>query len=241
MGSFWLEALTLGVASGLFFWARRLEGLHLGSLVEPVRVVAAVLIALVLLRVLVVEPFEGVGPSMMPTLAERSKVLVDKSAYGWRLPGGLWVWRRSPPLPGDVVVFEGRNAQRREELLLKRVVAVPGDEVRVEGERVFVNGEPLEAAPEPEAMPAGAALEPWSASALGHPHRVYLKAGLHLPSPEIVTWQVPAGYVFVVGDNRVASYDSRDFGPVPQNRVIGRVIGVWRNGDLERVDIPGIP
>lgn len=236
MTSFWLELFTLGASAGLFFWARRLEGLGLLSLVTPVRTSATVLLTLVMLRLLVIEPFEGVGPSMMPTFAEHSKVLVDKSAYGWRLPGGLWVWRRASPSPGQVVVLEGQNAHNHRELLLKRVVAVGGDEVRIEGERIFVNGQALEAAPEPLPQGASASLVPWSAQVVGHAHRVFLKAGFHADSSEVVTWKIHPGYVFVVGDNRAASYDSRDFGPIARDKVVGRVIGVWRNGHLSAVD-----
>lgn len=236
MTSFLLELVALLGAVGLFGWARRLEGMNLLSLVIPVQLAATLLLTLVVLRVVVVEPFEGVGPSMLPTFSEHSKVLVDKSAYGWRLPGGWWVWRRSTPAPGQVVVLEGQNARQQEELLLKRVVAVGGDEVRIVGEHIFVNGVALEAMPEPVSGEEPAPLVTWSAQVLGHPHRVLLKAGVHGPATEVVTWKINPGYVFVVGDNRVASYDSRDFGPVAQNKVLGQVVGAWRNGKLTAVD-----
>ena len=241
MGGFWLELLGLLTAGGMFAWSWRLDGMRLSAWVFPVQVSATVLLTLVLIRLAALEPFEGIGPSMQPTFPEHSKVLVNKSAYGWRLPGGWWVWRRATPLPGQVVVLEGRNARSQSEYLLKRVIAVGGDEVRIEGDHLFVNGEALEASPDPSPLPANAGLVAWSAQVLGHPHKVFLKAGQHPRSSEVVTWKVHPGYVFVLGDNRAYSYDSRDFGPVAEKKVLGQVVGVWKDGRLAAVDGPVFP
>lgn len=191
-------------------------------------------------RMWVVEPFEGYGPSMRPTLAHESTILVDKSAYGWRLPVlEWWVWKRRAPQPGEVVILKSPLEDGRAPWLVKRVVAQGGDVVRVEGERVFVNDVPLERAPPPgRPLPSSFLTNVWMAETMGHRHRVWLQESLHVPSSHIVTWEVPPGYVFLVGDNRRDSLDSRVFGPVPASSVIGQVFAVWEARSLRRVDTP---
>lgn len=236
MSSSLIEWLAFAVACLLAFDSWRWERLGRPELERKARLAAATVAFFLGLRLFVVEPFHGVGPSMQPTLPEQSVLLVDKSAFGWRLPGlEGWLWRRAAPRPGEVVV--ARVAiNGADELILKRVVAVGGDRVRVEGERVFVNDQPLEwgALEAPEATGAGG--QAWEANVLGHVHRVWLKENVHRLSTEIVTWDVPEGHVFLVGDNRQASHDSRRFGPLPEHALLGRVFSVWRDGRFSGVD-----
>lgn len=224
----WVELLSCALVLGCFFYSKQLEEQGLGQLEARVRLVGATVFFLVLVRAFVLEPFHGQGPSMLPTLPSQSLVLVDKSAFGVRIPGtAAWVWRRASPQPGEVVVARAPDSP---DWLLKRVVAVGGDEVRVEGERVFVNGKALEHAPSASMEPTAQSPWFWQAQVLGRSHRVLLKNNEFSPSPHIVTWQVPAGHVFLVGDNRLESLDSRAFGPIHSSEVMGRVAWVWADG-----------
>lgn len=233
MSSSLIEWLAFVVAVLLAVESWRWERRGLKDLERYARLGAACVAFLLGLRLFVFEPFVGVGPSMLPTLPERSVVFVDKSSFGVRLPGLSWRLFGSSPVPGDVVVASV-DLLGREESVLKRVVAIGGDEVRVEGERVFVNGLPVEEVeiqPSSEEAPAA-----WRAQLFGHEHLVFLKQKSYELSSEIVTWQVPEGYVFLVGDNRQASLDSRTFGPVPESQVLGKVFGLWRDGWFASLD-----
>jgi len=126
------------------------------------------------------------GPSMRPNLNWDQRVIVEKVTYG--LIHG--------PRRGDVVVI---NRPEEKTLLVKRVVALPGETVAVCGGQVFINGQPLE--------------EAWPVRPGG---------------PDYPRTRVPDGHVFVLGDNREESRDSRFFGPVPIEQVGGQVkLIVW--------------
>jgi signal peptidase I len=145
-------------------------------------VLALAVVAVVALRLFVLEPFRIPSDSMAPTLRPGDQVLVDKRAY-----------RDADPRRGDLAVF---RAPRTGEILLKRVVAVGGDTVGIEDGVLVVDGRrPREPYADPDAIDS-----------------VYF-------GPV----RVRRGTVFVLGDNRANSEDSRDFGAIPTGRLIGRV------------------
>lgn len=105
-------------------------------------VLLALLVALVL-RGLVIEPFKIPSPSMVPTLVVGDRLFVNKLSYGLRIPFTTrWLGHWSSPSRGEVIVFVYPRDPTKD--YIKRVVAVAGDRVRVEGREVFVNGSPLE-------------------------------------------------------------------------------------------------
>lgn len=154
---------------------------------EFLAVLGALLLLVLLLRTFVVEPRLILSNSMEPTLQSGDRLVMDKLSY-----------RFHPPRAGDIVVFVmPTEAQRPDGLplppALKRVIAVPGQQVEVREVQVFVDGNPLS--------------EPY----LKEPPR-YTWGPL----------QVPEGTLFVLGDNRNASSDSHDWGLLPQKNVLGR-------------------
>ena len=159
----------------------------------------ALLVALVLvvvvglgLRWLVAELFLVPSGSMEPTLNAGDHVLVDKLAY-----------RSGRPARGDLIVF---HRPRTGEIMLKRVVAVAGDQVGIEDGVLHVNGR--------------ARAEPFV------DHR-------QVDSVYFGPVGVPRGDVFVMGDQRGNSVDSREFGPVPVTRIVGRAeLRVWPPGRI---------
>ena len=154
-----------------------------------------------------VESFRVPSRSMEPAVLRGDFLFADKR-YNCR--GCKGRVRR-----GDIVVFS--NPNDRTLLFLKRVIALPGDRVRLDGRGVAVNGVPLAAS-------AAADDSAWTEAIGGRSWRVQWEGGYRFPALEL---EVPAGEVFVLGDNRATSVDSRDFGTVPMEDVIGHVRQVW--------------
>jgi signal peptidase I len=201
------------------------------------------LIALVL-RAFVVEAFEIPSGSMIPTLEIGDRVVVTKFSYGVRLPftdAALMRW--SSPQRGDVVVFS--DPDRRIDLI-KRVVAVGGDTIEVKNDVLYVNGRPVtrqraegDCAYDDRQASYGAAgwgqfrCEAFLERLGEHAYRTVYAPG-H-PPISIPPTTVPPDNVFVMGDHRDASSDSRVFGSVPANRIRGRARAVfWSRGESVR-------
>ena len=164
--------------------------------------------------------------SMEPSILVGDRILVDKAAYDPRVPlFGQRLLTFADPVRGDVVVFESAAADKR---LVKRVIGVPGDVVAMRGNALVLNGEPLAYRLVSRAS-HGAVFEE---SLPGTPHAIRLSA---TPSPRAsfdpVT--VPAGHYLVLGDNRDSSADSRAFGFVPREEIIGRSDRVVLSLDYE--------
>ena len=142
--------------------------------------------------------------SMEHTLFPGDRVVVDKRAYGVRIPFTLTrISDGAAPARGDIVVFDAPDDGTR---LIKRIVAVGGDMLEVREGHVFING---------KLDDSKAALE--------------LKMG---GGPNVALVQVPAGSVFVMGDFRGNSRDSRFFGFVREEQIYARAVRVYyRSGD----------
>jgi signal peptidase I len=169
-------------------------------------ILVAVLLAL-FARAYLFEAFEIPSGSMERTLLVGDHIVVDKAAYAphrgpWRL---LLPYREVAP--GDVVVFRSPVEPGKD--LVKRAIGLPGDTIRLTGERLYRNGERLSepyAVYDPRATPGGG--PPGPADAWG-------------PAT------IPQGTFLALGDNRDDSRDSRVFGPVPFGQVKGRALFVY--------------
>jgi len=153
--------------------------------------------------------------SMEPNLMPGDRVLVDKTAYGWRLPyTRIELGGNAAPRAGDVVIFDSPEDGTR---LVKRVVAVAGDRVAVRDGHLVVNGRPLSplGAPEVERFPAGDV-------------RLSL---VHGGGPDLAPTEVPSGKLLVMGDARGNSRDGRIFGFVDEQAVYARALRVFYRSD----------
>ncbi|QTP58750.1 signal peptidase I [Billgrantia antri] len=187
-----------------------------------------VLLVVLLLRSFLVEPFQIPSGSMRPTLEVGDFILVNKYAYGLRLPvTHTRILELGEPERGDVMVF--RFPSEPSVNFIKRVVALPGDIVRYEDKQLYINGEPvpkhlLDQAP--SAAPGEWLLE----EQLGEvSHRIYNNP--RDPGPRVREIVVPDGHYFTMGDNRDHSNDSRYWGFVPEENVVGRAFAVWMHWD----------
>lgn len=153
--------------------------------------------------------------SMEPTVGVGDRVVVNKLAYGLRLPilGELAAFE--PPHGGDVVVLDSPEDRAT---LLKRVVATPGQEVEVRRGRLWIDGEVV-----PVHGARGALVEDLG----GESHALKLEHG---GGPDLGPLRLGDDEFLVVGDNRGNSRDGRSFGFVPRRAIKGEVLGVYWSG-----------
>ena len=149
--------------------------------------------------------------SMENTLFPGDRVLVDKTAYGFRVPFVGWqLTDGDSPERGEVIVFDSPVDGTR---LIKRVAAVGGDTIEVRRGHLFIDGEPLFDPDEPSIEIFGSRRA-----------RLNLSAG---GGPEGGPLHIPRGFLLVMGDYRGNSFDGRSFGLIPTDAVYGRGIAVF--------------
>jgi len=155
--------------------------------------------------------------SMEPTVQIGDRIFVHKAAFGWRVPlTGVWLGGPTLPARGSVIVLDPPEPGPAP-VLLKRVVALPGDAVTVRGGRLEINGEPVPV--HADGSEPGTLVED-----LGPPHHIQLGFdGGPDWGPEVV----PEGKLLVLGDNRGNSRDGRYFGFIDITHVRGRAVGIY--------------
>lgn len=172
--------------------------------------------------------------SMRPTLLEGDVVLVNRLAYDLKLPlTDRIVAHIGDPARGDVVTFGSPADGTR---LIKRIVGLPGDIVEMRGKALIVNGEPVAYAAlarveEPLGNGQLAAASQWHEALPGRTHVVQLLDDASARS-RFGPIAVPAGHYLMLGDNRDLSGDSRVFGFVPRERLIGRAHRILVSADI---------
>ena len=151
--------------------------------------------------------------SMEYTLMPGDRVVVDKTAYGLRLPlTTIDLFGAAAPARGDVVVFDSPVDGTR---LIKRIVATGGDTVGLEAGRLSVNGEPIGAGDNESYADREVVLN--------------LQDG---GGPDIGQRQIPPGMVLALGDHRGNSLDGRYFGLISESEIVGRAVAIYyRRGD----------
>jgi signal peptidase I len=179
-----------------------------------------VLLVVLLLRSFLFEPFKIPSSSMVPTLEIGDYILVNKYAYGLRLPLiGTEIVPVGLPQRGDILVF--RYPENPRINYIKRVVGIPGDLIRYEDQQLWVNGEKVPLKPE-QRLPR---FTIYTESLGGKEHLVQYE-NYRLPTGS-GSWLVGDGEYFTLGDNRDNSKDSRFWGFVPENHIVGQAFAVW--------------
>jgi signal peptidase I len=212
-------------------------------LVEYSRSFFPVILAVLVLRSFLIEPFRIPTGSMIPTLLVGDFILVNKFAYGIRLPVlNNKIVEIDEPQRGDVVVF--RFPKEPSIDYIKRVVGVPGDSIGYRNKTLFINDEPAPQIPmgiyQGSGSGTGFSGTQESIEKIGNlEHSILLNhqtpdfpSGCQVLSRGSVT--VPEGHYFVMGDNRDYSNDSRCWGFVPEQNLVGKAFGIWMSWDGER-------
>lgn len=201
-------------------------------MVEYARSFFPVILAVLVLRSFLVEPFRIPSGSMMPTLLAGDFILVNKYTYGIRLPVlNTKVIALGEPKRGDVAVFRYPNDPSTD--YIKRVIGVPGDTIRYYGKQVYINGEPAEQTSLGTYATTGEGLRMTGTDKrlekLGDiEHEILVDTTRPSMNGETV---VPEGQYFVMGDNRDNSNDSRVWGFVPDENLVGKAFMIWMNWD----------
>lgn len=209
-----------------------------GSMREYVKTVGLAVFVALAVRAVGAEAFTIPSSSMAPTLAVGDNIFVNKLVYGPLVPFTRHrLFAGAPPARGEVVVFASPQDESRD--LIKRVIGLPGDRVRVRADGVVeVNGRPLDRCEVgPWRSDGGDGAEaPGNLFRETHGRYSYLtllsrdpaaRESARPPYCADRECTVPAGRVFVMGDNRDDSYDSRYWGFVPLENIRGRAMNVW--------------
>ena len=185
-----------------------------------------ILLLVFVLRSFVVEPYQIPSGSMLPSLQIGDFILVNKFAYGVRLPiSNSRLIPVGEPQRGDILVFE--FPQDRQTRYIKRVVGVPGDRINLSAAGVQVNGKP-HALTQLNADSGSSQLSVFREDNGEHSYTIARDRLRALFSNNAANeWLVPEGQYFVLGDNRDNSNDSRYWGFVPEDHVIGKAFFIW--------------
>lgn len=205
------------------FWLGRTRGDQEPEpfLVENAKSLTPVLALVFFFRSFLYEPFQIPSASMERTLLTGDFILVNKFVYGIRLP----VWRNKvidngSPERGDVMVFFPPHEDR---YFIKRVIGLPGDLVQYKNRVLFINGEEQAQS----AIDGGRrSLYHARTEILGDvEHDILINTSA--PERPDQSFRIKDGHYFMMGDNRDNSQDSRYWGQVPEERIVGKAVAIW--------------
>jgi signal peptidase I len=205
----------------------------------------AILLALII-RTFVFQPFKIPSGSMIPTLLVGDHLLVNKFVYGTKIPfTDIEIFPIEKIKRGDVVVFTYPNNERDPSknglYYIKRVVGLPGDEIDLNGRNLYINGGkvPIEYEGTYADKRNSEKFDEYREDLFGEEHTVIFRKGKENTNrgSYIPVTKVPEGSVFVMGDNRDNSQDSRFWGFVPIENIAGRAFIIHWSWDFANPDI----
>ncbi|MCB9761240.1 MAG: signal peptidase I [Alphaproteobacteria bacterium] len=223
------DAHGLGARFGLWVW-------------DVVRTWGPALLAVLVIRSAIAEPFRIPSGSMVPTLEIGDHILVSKFAYGLRVPfTAIEVLPLGEPERGDIVVFKYPPNERLD--YIKRIVGLPGDVVEVRDNTVFVNGQKAEKEFQDNFTFVDDSCRSEDARLFredltGVQHWILNSRSYGLRLADFGPYSVPEGEYFMMGDNRDNSADSRRWGTVPRDNIKGKAVLIWLSYDACHGNIP---
>ena len=242
----------IALADVLYFAKRRrlmakkqgVPEIKMSIIVDYSRAFFPVLLIVFLLRSFLFEPFRIPSGSLEPTLLKGDFILVNKYKYGIRLPViHTKILDLSEPKRGDIIVFRWPPNPSID--FIKRVIGVPGDQIKYINKELYINGKKMETSDVKNVIVKNDIGNDWVASErvedlMGVKHRIYNDSNKVTDNFYNIT--VPEGMYFVMGDNRDDSADSRYWGFVPEKNIIGKAVVIWMswNSDISTLRLKRI-
>lgn len=190
--------------------------------VEYARSLFPVLALVLILRSFVIEPFQIPSRSMVPTLEVGDFILVNKFTYGLRLPViRNKVWDNNEPQRGDVMVF---FPPHKKQYFIKRVIGLPGDYIEIRDKTLYINGEEMPQTLVAELPPSDPVTRLTTEKIGDVQHSVQQNLNRFEADTTI---KVKENHYFMMGDNRDNSQDSRYWGQVPEQNIVGKAFAIW--------------
>lgn len=234
-----IASIVTGVIWGGYLVYQKTQAREFDEAKEPIVVEYArsffpIVLIVFLLRSFLAEPFRIPSASMMPTLLIGDFLLVNKFAYGIRLPViNKKIIELDEPHRGDIVVFRFPKDPTVD--YIKRVIGLPGDKVAYYNKKLFINDAPVnqtslgtyQGVGQGQDMTGNAHFEE---NLTGVKHSILIRNDA--PTVE-GSYVIPQGNYFVMGDNRDNSNDSRYWGTVPEENLVGKAFFIWMNWDWE--------
>ena len=181
-----------------------------------------VLAVVLVIRSFLFEPFQIPTGSMIPTLLAGDFILVNKYTYGVRLPViGTRIVDVNQPRNGEVMVF---IPPHQDQYFIKRVVGTPGDRVRYQNKTLYINGEEQHQTFVARIPPVNPRYLQYRENLSGIEHMIQRTPDRQARVGE---WVIPEGHYFMMGDNRDQSSDSRYWGLVSEEDIVGRAVAIW--------------
>ena len=170
------------------------------------------------------EPFVIPSESMVPNLLIHDHIVVKKWSYGIKPPvGDGWIYRKfDQPKRGDVVVF--RFPENRNVFYIKRLIGIPGDKIKTKGKNIYLNDQLVSLEGPDEKGDYTEIVD-------SNKHVVRFNEGSAFDDSLEKEVIVPEKSFFVMGDNRYSSYDSRFWGFVPEELLVGKAVKIWLSCD----------
>jgi len=202
------------------------------------------------------EPYVIPSGSMVPSLLVYDHIIVNKFTYGLRMPfSKKWIWKIQDPKRGDVVVFRPVHAKNKIKFMIKRVVALPGEKVFIDDKKqVWINDKMLSRSALAGQGDGFYQIKDMDVSGSLSDYKFYKEKGEKEHYRVIINsfilslnerwdeangeWLVPKGFVFVMGDNRDNSEDSRFWGLLPINHIMGRASLIWMSCEKTFYNLP---
>ena len=213
---------------------------------QNIEALAFAIILALIIRTFVFQPFKIPSGSMIPNLLVGDHLLVNKFVYGTKIPfTNVEVLPLEKIKRGDVIVFTYPNNEKDPSknglYYIKRVIGLPGDDVDLDGRNLFINGEkvPLDYIGTYSDDRNGQQFDEYREDLFGEEHTVIFRKGKEntTKGSYIPVTKVPEGYVFVMGDNRDNSQDSRFWGFVPMENIAGKAFIIHWSWDFANPDI----
>ena len=212
---------------------KKTQTTKLPLIIDNARSFFPILLLVFAVRSFAFEPFRIPSGSLKPTLLIGDFILVNKFDYGFRLPVmHTKIFSINEPQRGDIVVFREPPTETRD--LIKRVIGIPGDHISYKNKVLYINGKEIPQTFEKYSTDEEDHEGPWKVvqkeeNLFGIKHRIY-----QIPernSEEEFEIDVPEGKYFMMGDNRDASADSRVWGFLPEENIIGKASVIWMSYD----------